>query len=64
MSLIGEPMKKKKLMSRQKQIIQILTKSTNKNPITISTIAEILNVSSRTVLREMPKKAMSWFDNR
>lgn len=48
-------MKKKKLMSRQKQIIQILTKSTNKNPITISTIAEILNVSSRTVLREMPK---------
>ena len=55
MSLIGEPMKKKKLMSRQKEIIQILTKSTNKNPITISTIAEILNVSSRTVLRELPK---------
>lgn len=55
MSLIGEPMRKKKLMSRQKEIIQILTKSTNKNPITISTIAEILNVSSRTVLRELPK---------
>ena len=55
MSLIGEPMRKKKLMSRQKQIIQILTKSTSKNPITISTIAESLNISSRTVLREMPK---------
>lgn len=54
-------MKKKKLMSRQKQIIQILTKSTNKNPITISTIAEILNVSSRTVLREMPK-IEKWLD--
>lgn len=54
-------MKKKKLMSRQKQIIQILTKSTNKNPITISTIAEILNVSSRTVLREMPK-IEEWLD--
>lgn len=54
-------MRKKKLMSRQKQIIQILTKSTNKNPITISTIAEILNVSSRTVLREMPK-IEEWLD--
>lgn len=54
-------MKKKKLMSRQKQIIQILTKSTNKNPITIYTIAEILNVSSRTVLREMPK-IEEWLD--
>ena len=54
-------MKKKKLMSRQKQIIQILTKSTNKNPITISTIAEILNVSSRTILREMPK-IEEWLD--
>lgn len=54
-------MKKKKLMSRQKQIIQILTKLTNKNPITISTIAEILNVSSRTVLREMPK-IEEWLD--
>ena len=38
-------MRKKKLMSRQKQIIQILTKSTSKNPITISTIAESLNIS-------------------
>ena len=44
-------MKKKKLMSRQKQIIQILTKSTNKNPITISTIAEILNVSLYDLLK-------------
>ena len=54
-------MKKKKLMSRQKQIIQILTKSTSKNPITISTIAESLNISSRTVLREMPK-IEEWLD--
>ena len=54
-------MKKKKLMSRQKQIIQILTKSTNKNPITIATIAESLNVSSRTGLREMPK-IEEWLD--
>ena len=54
-------MRKKKLMSRQKQIIQILTKSTSKNPITISTIAESLNISSRTVLREMPK-IEEWLD--
>lgn len=54
-------MRKKKLVSRQKQIIQILTKSTIKNPITISTIAENLNVSSRTVLREMPK-IEEWLD--
>lgn len=54
-------MKKKKLMSRQKQIIQILTKSTIKNPITVSTIAGSLNISSRTVLREMPK-IEEWLD--
>ena len=54
-------MRKSKLMSRQKEIIQILTKSTIKNPITVSAIAEKLNVSSRTVLREIPK-IEKWLD--
>lgn len=48
-------MKSKKLNSRQKEIIQILTKSTVTSPITIAAIAEKLSLSSRTVLREMPK---------
>lgn len=48
-------MRSKKLNSRQKEIIQILTKSTVLNPITISLIADKLSISSRTVLREMPK---------
>lgn len=48
-------MRNKKLMSRQKEIIQILTKSTVTNPITVSAIADKLNLSSRTVLREIPK---------
>lgn len=54
-------MRKSKLMSRQKEIIKILTKSTIKNPITVSTIAEKLNISSRTVLREIPK-IEKWLD--
>ena len=54
-------MRKSKLMSRQKEIIQILTKSTIKNPITVSAIAEKLNISSRTVLREIPK-IEKWLD--
>lgn len=44
-----------KLNSRQKEIIKILTKSTNFNPITVSVIANKLDLSSRTVLRELPK---------
>ena len=48
-------MRNKKLNSRQKEIIQILTRSTVTNPITISSIADKLSLSSRTVLREMPK---------
>lgn len=48
-------MKGKKLNSRQKEIIQILTKSTVTNPLTTSSIADKLSISSRTVLREMPK---------
>lgn len=48
-------MKAKKLNSRQKEIIKILTKSTVANPLTTASIAEKLSISSRTVLREMPK---------
>lgn len=48
-------MKNKKLNSRQKEIIQILTKSTVTSPLTTASIAEKLSISSRTVLREMPK---------
>ncbi|MDV4149269.1 transcription antiterminator [Clostridium sp. AL.422] len=48
-------MKTKKLNSRQKEIIKILTKSTVTNPLTTASIAEKLSISSRTVLREMPK---------
>lgn len=42
------------LTSRQKSIIEILTFFTAQNPVTISGISERLNISSRTVLREMP----------
>ena len=48
-------MKNDKLNLRQKEIIKILTKSTVNNPITTSVIAKELSLSSRTVLREMPK---------
>ena len=48
-------MKTKKLNSRQKEIIKILTKSTVANPLTTASIAQKLSISSRTVLREMPK---------
>lgn len=48
-------MKNNKLNSRQKEIIKILTKSTMNNPITVSSIAKELSLSSRTVLRELPK---------
>ncbi len=42
------------LTARQKAIIEILTKFTATNPVTISTISKKLNLSSRTILREMP----------
>ncbi|MDO4175723.1 MAG: transcription antiterminator, partial [Eubacteriales bacterium] len=45
---------KNKLTSRQKHIIQILTKFTASRPVTVSMISEMLGVSSRTVLREIP----------
>lgn len=43
------------LTSRQKAIIQILTQFTAANPVTVAAISEKLKISSRTVLREMPK---------
>lgn len=46
-------MKNAKLTSRQKSIIEILTKSSQINPITVSEISAQLKISSRTVLRQM-----------
>lgn len=54
-------MKNNKLNSRQKEIIKILTRSTINKPITTSMIAKELSLSSRTVLREMPK-IEAWLD--
>lgn len=45
---------KNKLTSRQKDMIQILTKFTASRPVTVSMISEMLGVSSRTILREIP----------
>jgi len=50
----GNTNKKMDLTARQKAIIEILTKFTATNPVTISTISEKLKLSSRTILREMP----------
>lgn len=47
--------KKNGLTARQKAIIEILTKFTATNPVTVSTISEKLKLSSRTILREMPE---------
>lgn len=46
--------KKEPLTSRQKQIIQILTKFTASRPVTVAMISEMLGLSSRTILREIP----------
>ncbi|MCE4647282.1 HTH domain-containing protein [Clostridioides difficile] len=47
-------MKKKKITSRQKKIILMIVENSKKNiPITISEIAGTLELSSRTVLRDM-----------
>lgn len=43
------------LTSRQKAIIQILTQFTAAHPVTVAAIADALNLSSRTVLRDLPK---------
>lgn len=42
------------LTSRQKTIIQILTKFTASRPVTVAMISEMMGVSSRTILREIP----------
>lgn len=46
--------KKDQLTSRQKDIIQILTKFTASRPVTVAMISEMLGLSSRTILREIP----------
>lgn len=48
----GKPVQ---LTSRQKNIIQILTKFTASRPATVGMISEMLGLSSRTILREMPQ---------
>ncbi|MCQ2491622.1 MAG: BglG family transcription antiterminator [Lachnospiraceae bacterium] len=47
--------KKTKLSKRQKTIIQMLARFTSSNPVTVQAISEKLNLSSRTILRELPK---------
>lgn len=55
-------MKKKKITSRQKKIILMIVENSKKNiPITISEIAGELDLSSRTVLRDM-SGIEKWFD--
>lgn len=61
MSLINKG-KRKGLSSRQKSIIEIITKCATLKPITISTISEKLKLSSRTILREMPV-VEKWLDD-
>ncbi|MCC0781667.1 BglG family transcription antiterminator [Clostridioides sp. ES-S-0108-01] len=55
-------MKRKKITSRQKKIILMIVENSKKNiPITISEIAGELELSSRTVLRDM-SGIEKWFD--
>ncbi len=54
-------MKKKKISSRQKEIILILAQNNSNKPITISEVAKELDISTRTVLRDMTK-IESWLD--
>lgn len=54
MSVLPEGRKRRAaLTTRQKMIIQMLVRMASE-PVTVSAISEKLNVSSRTVLREMP----------
>ena len=53
--------KKSGLTKRQKEIIKILAQFTADHPITVQTISEKLNLSPRTILREMPK-IDAWFE--
>lgn len=62
MSLSEQPAKgRESLTSRQRAIIQQLTMTCSK-PITVAAIAEKLDVSTRTVLREMPA-IEKWFSD-
>ncbi|WP_265328071.1 helix-turn-helix domain-containing protein, partial [Clostridioides difficile] len=54
-------LKKKKITSRQKKLIMIVENSKKNIPITISEIAGTLELSSRTVLRDM-SGIEKWFD--
>lgn len=54
-------MKRKKITSRQKEIILLLAQNPINKPITISAIAKELNLSSRTVLRDMAS-VENWLD--
>ncbi len=51
-----------KLNSRQKSIIKIITEFTPQNPGTVLMISNILKISQRTVLREMPT-VEKWFSS-
>nr|UWI48936.1 transcription antiterminator [Clostridioides difficile] len=57
-----DDLKKKKITSRQKKIILMIVENSKKNiPITVSEIAGELELSSRTVLRDM-SGIEKWFD--
>ncbi len=49
-----------KLTARQKKIIELITQLTIGKPVTIANISEKLNLSTRTILREMPT-IEAWF---
>ena len=53
--------KKSGLTKRQKLIIEMLAAFNADDPITIQAISEKLKLSSRTVLREMPR-INEWFE--
>ena len=54
-------LKKSGLTKRQKNIIEMLAKFTSDNPITVQAISEKLDLSSRTVLGEMPQ-IDAWYE--
>lgn len=56
-------MKKKRITSRQKEIILLLVQNPINKPITISTIAKKLELSSRTVLRDMENVEKWLYEN-
>ena len=54
-------MRKKKISSRQKEIILMLAQNHSNKSITISDIAKELDISTRTVLRDM-SSIENWLD--